>query len=196
MIEKDERVRASIMEAATKVFQRWGLHKTTMEDIARAAGKGKSTLYYYFKSKEEIFHTIANEEITNITRLAEISMGKVVSAKEKLRVYTTTVFKEIHDRTMIYSILVGEVRINNQLIEQIQQNFNKTEAKLVQNLLTLGIEAGEFRKLSTENIAKTATLLVTIIRSFEIDLILDNRIQDIDSYINLLNGIIIDGIKE
>ena len=54
MLNKDEIIKAKILEGADKLFQKYGLGKTTMEDIAKDAGKGKSTLYYYFKSKEEI----------------------------------------------------------------------------------------------------------------------------------------------
>jgi AcrR family transcriptional regulator len=39
---KDGDVKNSILEAAKRVFQKWGLNKTTMEDIAHEAGKGKS----------------------------------------------------------------------------------------------------------------------------------------------------------
>ncbi|PKN72465.1 MAG: TetR/AcrR family transcriptional regulator, partial [Deltaproteobacteria bacterium HGW-Deltaproteobacteria-10] len=58
-MNKDEEVKQAIKAAAKRVFAKWGLNKTTMEDIAGEAGKGKSTLYYYFKSKEEIFETVA-----------------------------------------------------------------------------------------------------------------------------------------
>ena len=53
-MHKDDIIRADILRAAEALFQKWGLKKTTMEDIAKEAGKGKSTLYYYFKSKAEI----------------------------------------------------------------------------------------------------------------------------------------------
>lgn len=47
---KDELLKEKILTGADMLFQKYGLTKTTMEDIAREAGKGKSTLYYYFKS--------------------------------------------------------------------------------------------------------------------------------------------------
>ena len=36
--KKDDIVRAEILKAAERVFQKWGINKTTMEDIAREAG--------------------------------------------------------------------------------------------------------------------------------------------------------------
>ena len=57
-MEKEEIIVRETIESAKKLFQQFGLHKTTMEDIAKSAGKGKSTLYYYFKSKDEIFDKV------------------------------------------------------------------------------------------------------------------------------------------
>ena len=55
-----------IISAATRLFSRFGLEKTTMEDIAKAAKKGKSSLYYYFKSKEEVFAEVIKKEIAGL----------------------------------------------------------------------------------------------------------------------------------
>jgi AcrR family transcriptional regulator len=51
-----------IIIAAQDIFARFGFKKTTMNDIARAAHKAKSSIYRYFKSKEEIFQTIVERE--------------------------------------------------------------------------------------------------------------------------------------
>ena len=49
-----------IIEAAGVIFERYGFKKTTMDDIAYAAGKGKSSLYYYFKNKEQVFEAVCS----------------------------------------------------------------------------------------------------------------------------------------
>lgn len=54
-MEKAEPKSASILDAALPVFARYGFHKTTMVDIARAAGISRASLYLVFKSKEELF---------------------------------------------------------------------------------------------------------------------------------------------
>ena len=52
---KKNKNRDAIIETARQVFKKYGYDKTLMEHIAKAAGKGKSSIYYYFKSKEQIF---------------------------------------------------------------------------------------------------------------------------------------------
>jgi AcrR family transcriptional regulator len=46
--------RAQIIEVAAELFDRRGYHETSMQSIAEGAGIRKATLYYYFRSKEEI----------------------------------------------------------------------------------------------------------------------------------------------
>ena len=61
-------MRENIVSAATEVFSRYGFKKTSMEDIARALRMGKSSIYYYFKGKEEIFQAVVDRE-ANLLRV-------------------------------------------------------------------------------------------------------------------------------
>ncbi|MBF8194625.1 TetR/AcrR family transcriptional regulator [Nonomuraea sp. K274] len=45
-----------IADAAVPVFLRFGLRKTSMDDLAEAAGLSRQGLYLHFKNKQEIFH--------------------------------------------------------------------------------------------------------------------------------------------
>jgi AcrR family transcriptional regulator len=47
--------RAAILEAATRVFLRYGFKKTSMDDLARAAGLSRQGLYLHFPTKEALF---------------------------------------------------------------------------------------------------------------------------------------------
>src|ERR1700704_1989558 len=54
--------RRQIMEGAREVFLAQGFDAASMGEIARKAGVSKGTLYVYFKSKEELFEAIAEEQ--------------------------------------------------------------------------------------------------------------------------------------
>ena len=53
--ERGARTRGAIVDAALKSFEAKGLHATSVEDIAEAAGISRATLYQYFESKEQVF---------------------------------------------------------------------------------------------------------------------------------------------
>ncbi len=55
--DKEERQNA-ILAAAKSVFAEKGFHATTVADVARAADLSYGTIYWYFGSKEELFHSL------------------------------------------------------------------------------------------------------------------------------------------
>ncbi len=56
----------SVVQAAAVVIQQFGFEKTTMGDIAKALNMGKSSLYHYFTSKEDIFLEVFKTEVAEL----------------------------------------------------------------------------------------------------------------------------------
>ena len=61
-MNKKEQVKENIGNAAMECFERYGLEKTTLDDIAKTVGLNKTSLYYYYKNKEDIFIEVAIRE--------------------------------------------------------------------------------------------------------------------------------------
>ncbi len=59
-------MKKQIIESATKHFSGYGFHKTTMDEIARDIHKAKGVLYYYFRSKEELFNEVLKQELDKL----------------------------------------------------------------------------------------------------------------------------------
>lgn len=60
-----------IIEAARKLFGKYGFKKVTMDEIAREANVTKKTVYTYFSSKEELFKYFIDEELKNMKKIIE-----------------------------------------------------------------------------------------------------------------------------
>ncbi len=61
--KKKAETRTAITEAAVRLFAEKGYEKTSIEDIARAAGIGKATVYGYFPAKDDIFLAYCDDEL-------------------------------------------------------------------------------------------------------------------------------------
>ena len=64
--EEREARKQRILKGALEVFKTRGLEGATMDQIAQSSGFGKATLYYYFKSKEDVFSAILEDGWENI----------------------------------------------------------------------------------------------------------------------------------
>ncbi|MBU1095902.1 MAG: TetR/AcrR family transcriptional regulator [Bacteroidetes bacterium] len=187
---KDDIVKNSIIEAAKRVFQKWGLHKTTMEDIAHEAGKGKSTLYYYYKSKDEIFEAMITDEFSNIIIKAKTSASKVSSSKEKLKKYIATMLVEIKNTVSVYPLVKGELK-GNQYIEKLRKQLDDKEESIIMEILKEGFEKGEFNFFNETQLSKAANVIVGTIRGLELYLFLD---IDDNEKIDIVTKMIAEGI--
>ena len=61
------KTRQTLLEVARGLFAHKGLKATTMNDISAASGRGRRTLYTYFKNKEEIYYAVIEEELERLS---------------------------------------------------------------------------------------------------------------------------------
>ena len=73
------KTRQLLVDVARQLFAKNGLENTTMNDIAQASGKGRRTLYTYFKSKEDIYYAVIETELERLSdKLDEVAARKKV----------------------------------------------------------------------------------------------------------------------
>jgi len=156
---KDEFVKDEIINQAQKLFKQYGLKKTTMDEIAVACGKAKSTLYYYFKSKAEVFDEVINKELNNLRKCVSNNVSQKISLKDKLQAYFITFHKETIHRINLYRILKQELQIELSNKSRYD-NILEFETKYVNKFITEGIEMGEITGIDIKNSLWFSELLV------------------------------------
>src|ERR1700682_6417468 len=77
--------RAAILRAAIRVFAYNGYFSSKVADIARAAGVADGTVYLYFKSKEEILHSIFDRSMEEAIAEGRKQLADISDPREKLR---------------------------------------------------------------------------------------------------------------
>ena len=77
--------REAILRAATSIFAHNGYFNSKVADIAREAGVADGTVYLYFKSKEEILHSIFDRSVEEAIAEARKQLDQISDPKEKLR---------------------------------------------------------------------------------------------------------------
>ncbi len=185
--KKNDLVRADILGAAEAAFRRWGVTKTTMEDIARQAGKAKSTLYYYFTGKDDVFDAMARTQIERIIDMARREIAGKATAKEQLMVYVLTIFREVRESMAPLDLErdLGSIRA---VIDRVAEKFDALNEKVVGPILRSGLERGEFRSIRAPDLPVTTRAIGTVIKSLTFNLLLDNRDRRlIDPIIRLMS---------
>jgi AcrR family transcriptional regulator len=192
---KDERIKQQIREAARELFQKWGLLKTTMEDIAKAARKGKSTLYYYFKNKDEIFEEIVYEELNSIISSARTAMETQTSAEGRLRAYWLCTLAEVRQRRTLYDAVFGENSNLETTIATLRKKLDEHELVIISKVLADGVRSGELRLLNEQDIIRLSHILLLTYRTIMFEYALKNAFDEGSELIKLAITVYLKGLK-
>jgi len=142
-----------ILDAADKIFKRYGYTKTTMDDIAHEAMIGKGTIYYYFKTKEDIFLTIMKKSIDEIAVVLKEKIDKSKTFSEKMKV----LFIDPHDLFLEHHELIMQV-INNDspaFLRKIQEFKCQNQIELKKALTAIflfGVKTHSIREKYVDSI--------------------------------------------
>lgn len=188
MVVIKEEVRAQIVRIARKIFTRYGFKKTTMEEIAKASRKGKSSIYYYFQSKEDIFRAVVENEADELKERLNNNIHTDALPIDKLKTYI--LFRLHHVRTMknFYAALNEEYLTNMDFILEIRKKFDREEQEMVKKILEEGIHEGTFQINSSEI---GALAIVTMMKGLELPLFLStehktDRVELLDDLIQVI----------
>ncbi len=183
----DNTVKETILDSAKSVFARYGFRKTTLDDIARAAGKGKSSLYYYFKNKEEIFEDMIDREIQALRTQFLSGLGAARTPKQKLRTYILMRMELFYAMMSFFPVLQQEFGDYLSYIEKIRVKYDAEEMSIIKSILQDGIESGQFTLPKPD---LTAQAIIKAMKGFEFPWALEqDRSQlekDIDAMLEVL----------
>lgn len=185
------KVKERIIEAARLVFAKYGYKKTTMDDIAIGAQKGKSSIYYYFKSKEEIFEAVVETESKLLFDDILRSINHPIPAKEKFRIYVFTRLNKIRELSNFYDVLEYNFISPLEFIEELQNKYYQREISILQDILTDGVKKREFNIQDTEI---AAIALVTAIKGLETPLNIRGAKKNLERQIDYVLKILFYGI--
>ena len=191
---KKEKVRAELVKAAREAFAAKGYTKATMGDIARISGKAKSTLYYYFESKEDVFQSVVDlegETLKNI--LLEIIVDPHRTARQKIHDYILTRWQELEKLGNLYQTMRREFIENQYFVQKYRRQYDDVEIQLISTILKQGVESKEF-SISTEDVEMVALTIVLSMKALEIPFFAKNSYRVIRPKLKTLTDILLYGI--
>ncbi len=174
-----------IIEAAAVTFNRYGFKKTTMDDIAYTAGKGKSSLYYYFKNKEDVFEAVAEYEAESLKNEIEKELEKIDKAVDKLRSYVRLRMRRFAAKGTLFTALNDNFLATFSFIEKIRNNYRDYETSVIAAILNEGIKNNEFKPV---DVNFTGEAILTCMIGFEVPLI--TKTHDLNETEKKINEVI------
>lgn len=136
--------RAELIEVARQLFATKGFDNTTMNEIALQSGKGRRTLYTYFRSKSDVFMAVVEVETSRIIEHIEEILPLKLAADEKLRRYILCRLDQVKDTVVRNGSLKAEFFRDVIKLEHARRRLDARELTILRSILQQGIDEGTF----------------------------------------------------
>lgn len=147
--------RAAILRAAIRVFAHNGYFNSKVADIAREAGVADGTVYLYFKSKEEILHSIFNRGMEEAIADGRKQLEGIPDAREKLRRIALLHLERLGADRDLAVVFQVELRGSTKFMEEFSVAGFAEYLSLIRSTIEEGQRAGVFRpQLNAKLLAK------------------------------------------
>jgi TetR/AcrR family fatty acid metabolism transcriptional regulator len=147
--------REAILRAATKVFAGNGYFNSKVADIAQEAGVADGTVYLYFKSKDEILHSIFDRGMEEAISEGQRQLVGINDPREKLRRIARLHLERMGADRDLAVVFQVELRGSTKFMEEFSGGRFAEYLGMIRSIFEEGQNSGVFRKdLNTKIVAK------------------------------------------
>lgn len=147
--------RIKLLKIAQQVFARFGYFKATMEDIAHAMGMKKGSLYYYYKSKEDILREVIYYECDQFFQALNEKVSHLKDPRQKIETalqYRLVKFKEVMN---LHNISIEAFLKTSEIVSELQRKCFEKEISFLAQIIQEGIDSGKFYKTDALKVARS-----------------------------------------
>jgi AcrR family transcriptional regulator len=197
---KDEEIQKQILQAAKQLFQLHGFRRVTIDDIAKAIGKARSSLYYYYKTKEEILDAVIAAEISELMTAIAAAISQARTSEEKIKAFFLTQLHTILEKRGFFNALdegmdAGELSGYLKTKLAVYQQIRQQEGTLLRRIITEGTRRGELTKLSHKDQEDLVFVLLSSLHGIKREMVIRNDFSNMESSVHILVRSIIHGLK-
>jgi len=187
---KEDIIQLQILQAAQQLFQKHGFQKVSMDDVAKAIGKGRSSLYYYYKSKDEIFEAVIDAEIKDILNEIGKVMEKADTIEEKIRAFCTAKIRIVRKRRSFFVAL--EAGMNADEMSRYAQKKQEMNKRMInEETALLRRELGG----DSQQLDMVIFVLLSSLRGLKQQLFVANDFTQVDAAIDTLTRMTVHELK-
>lgn len=160
--EKEER----ILAAARRRFGYFGYPKSTMEEIATEAGIGKTSIYYYYPTKDSLFKAVTQREQKEFMARAQAITNGPATASQRIRDYFQARLDYFRRFLNLSKLTIESYLEFRPLVADLVREFSQWEERTLRTLLREGKRNGEFVAEHPEQVVR---VLLRVVRGLRLE---------------------------
>ena len=190
-----EQRKEQIMSAALNVISAKGYEQSRMDDIVSESDLSKGAIYWYYKSKKEIYLSLVDHWVSEYSSGMFEALEEIESASEKLKKLFHFFSDQFKNNPVTFKVLVEFWRmasLDNSFNKKLQHVYQDFQDYLME-IIDLGIKKGEFKKVDPRITALSILINIEGIHWFTL---FDKSGVQAHEYIDTITDFILNGLKK
>ena len=183
--------RERIIGTAQALFSRFGLRKTTLEEIIHRANVARGTFYKHFSNKEVLFMEVVARESATLTALIREAVREAPTPQEKMKAYLKVRVRTVAELANLYEVTRETASEYSPRCEGVREKHLLEEQRIVQSVLEEGMSEEVFDLRAPE---LTASAIVMAARGLESSWMLEANSLEIEEGADILLEVLFRGI--
>lgn len=192
MLSSESKTRQLLIETARTLFAQKGKKNVTMNDIALASGKGRRTLYLYFKSKDDVYRAVIAAEVDVLYRCLLAVFNKEMPPQKKLSEFITTHLEAVKAAVIRNGSLRSDFFRDIYEVERVRRKMDMKEIEMIRDILeTISIQ----RRNPFVNVQLLAMMVFYAVKGLEIPYMRQTMGTDIEKNRQAIVGFVLQSIR-
>jgi len=146
---KQNDVKETIIRESTKLFLANGFRGTSVKEITKAAGIGRGTLYWYFKSKDEILTSVIErweeEFVQGLIKAVGDRKGDFTAKYKAFHKYATEFARDERELALVFNTLLNEIVGTNSEPERVVKAVYERYRRFLESMIVDGKKDGSVK---------------------------------------------------
>jgi len=194
---EQDQLSQQILETASGLYLKYGLKKVTMDDISKAVGKSRTSIYYYYKNREEVFQAVLDNLIKEVITEIDDRMNARKSFEEKIHEFCMVKVKTSQERASFFRAIEAgmDAEEKSKHITDAHNRMMEAEKNLLLKVFSTSIHKNEIPKVSIKEQETVIFILLSSIRGIRREMVLKNNFDDLAGTVKTLTSMVVQHIS-
>jgi len=197
----DELAQEEIIQAALRLYQKFGPTRVTMDDVANASGRSRTSLYYYYKNRDEIYHAVMEKIADEMAGGIRTAVAGVEGLPDKLYAFCSSKIRSSGDWKKVLTAMWATMSVEEQsrharVMAVLHNRLIHHESIILNEILADAARRKEMRAISPGDQDMLVFLISSGIRGLRREIFELNDPHDMKAALRLMTDMVVKWLRK
>lgn len=191
----DDIVQKEILQAALRLYRKFGPDKVTMDEVAIATGRSRTSLYYYYKNRYELFRAVLDTIVSDVAKEIRSHVANETSVNDKIFAFCQAKIKTSSDWKAVFNAMWASMNSEEKskqikAVSVLHKKLVHQEGIIIKEILAYAISKKQVRAISSGDQDMLAFMISSSIRGLRNEIFDQGDPHDINAALQMLTSIL------